>query len=469
MNTTEIRVSARLAHGKPYTDTANADRMVVRHGHQIRHCQVWRTWLYYDGTRWVKDEVNRIEEVARDTVVSIYDEISGPRSSDERTALAKHAMQSESDFRIRAMINRAKSDPLVAVHPRDFDADPWVLNVKNGTIDLRTGTLREHDRNALITKLAPVEYDPAATHPAWDRVLERLKPELREYLQLAYGATLTGDTSGDVLFFILGDTKAGKSTLTGGLKAALGDYATTANFATFLKQFREDGAGHRTDLANLAGARMVLSHEVEKGRSLAQALLKHLTGGDTIRVRKAYQDEFEYRPQFKLWLVANDKPKASTDDAAFWERMRLIPFPASLSPESRDKTVREALVSDPKAHAAILAWGVKGCVEWQQRGRDLPIPDAVRDATAAYREERDELVGFFEDSCDFTPEAWTPSAGLKKAYHEWCQENHERTPLRWNDFTARLRARGCQDRSDGQKRGWSGIELRPESDVLTDA
>jgi putative DNA primase/helicase len=448
------------------TDLGNAERLIHQHGEDLRYCHAWKSWLVWDGRKWARDATAEVERRAVRTVRSMYAEAARVDDTEKRGRLVSHAKRSESARGIQAMVSLAAS--LVPIQPEGLNLDPWLLNVRNGMLDLRTGKLCEHDRNALITKLAPVDYDPEATHPAWERVLERLTPELREYLQLAYGATLTGDTSGDVLFFILGDTKAGKSSLTGGLKAALGDYATTANFASFLKQSREDGSGHRTDLANLAGARMVLSLEVEKGRRLAQALLKHLTGGDTIRVRKAYQDEFEYRPQFKLWLVANDKPQANSDDAGFWERMRLIPFPESLPPAGRDKSVREALFKDPGAHAAILAWGVKGCLEWQRRGRELPIPDVVREATAGYREESDELAGFFEDRCEFCPEARTTSANLKHAYHEWCQENHERTPLRWNDFTERLKKRGCKVWSDGQRRGWSGIRLRPESDLLTD-
>jgi putative DNA primase/helicase len=448
-----------IVHRKPHTDIANADRLVFRHGNQIRYCQVWKSWLCHDGKRWKKDEVGRICELARDTVLEMYREAAQIEYREVRKALIKHAMASESEKRIRAMIKLAQSNPLVAIHPSKLDLDPWLLNVQNGTLELRTGRLLEHDPNRLITKLAPVEYYPDAVHPVWDAALERLDPQLQEFLQLAFGSTLTGDTSNELLFFIHGPTKSGKSTDLGAFKEVLGDYAVTTNFSAFLKQTKNDGgSGHRTDLANLAGARMVLSLEVEKGRQLAVALLKHLTGGDKIRARRVYEDEFEYMPQFKLWLVANDRPKASSDDDAFWERMKLVPFGKSLAPGERDKTVKETLYRDPEARSAILAWGVRGTLEWLRRGRELTIPDIVQGATTAYREECDDLAGFFEEKCVLGPEHNVKSSDLFAACESWCKANGVRVPS-WNILGDALARRDCSKGKVDRARGWHGIEL----------
>jgi putative DNA primase/helicase len=272
-------------------------------------------------------------------------------------------------------------------------------------------------------------------------------------LQRAAGYSLTGDTREEVLPFVHGEGGSGKSTFGEALKSVLGDYAVTADFESFLR--RRD-TGIRNDLARLAGARLVLSLEVEDGRRLATALLKSLTGRDTISARFLNHEFFEFRPAFKLWLVANHRPTADASDEGLWRRVLLVPFTVALPPDERDPIVKQVLTEDPKARSAILAWAVRGALEWQARG--LQVPDSVRLATKGYREECDDLAGFFEDCCVFNRDARTKSADLIASCGTWCAANNVTIPGT-KILTAALSRRGCTQAKVGGARGWQGVGL----------
>ena len=186
---------------------------------------------------------------------------------------------------------------------------------------------------------------------------------------------LTGDTSEEVLFFAHGPTATGKSSTLEAIKAALGEYAATADFETFLK--RHGDAGIRNDIARLAGARFVVSIEVDEGKALAEGLVKMLTGGDTVAARFLYRETFEFLPVFKLWLAANTRPRASADDGAIWRRILQVPFAAVIPEAERDERVKITLRTSPEVQTAILAWAVQGCLEWQQAGLAAPSASAT--------------------------------------------------------------------------------------------
>ncbi|MGI8597500.1 MAG: DNA primase family protein, partial [Thermoleophilaceae bacterium] len=287
------------------TDYGNAERLVSAHGGDLRYAH-GLGWLAWDGRRWRRDLDGEVERRAKATVRALYREAGSLEDEGERKALASWARKSEAAPRIAAAIALARTESAVVVGPGALDGAPLLLNVVNGTLDLRTGELREHRREDLLTKLAPVAWVPGSRDPAWERFLEHTTggdAELAAFLQRAAGYTLTGDTGEEVLFFAHGPTATGKSTLLEALGATLGEYAVTADFDTFLA--RRGDPGVRTDIARLAGARLVASLEVEDGKHLAEGLLKQLTGGDTVTARFLYSDAFEFAPAFKLWLAAN--------------------------------------------------------------------------------------------------------------------------------------------------------------------
>ncbi len=433
------------------TDLGNSERFVSDHGEDVRYCYPWSTWLVWTGARWEKDDAGRAHRLAKETVRGIYQEAAEAGDEERRKALAKHAARSESADKIRAMLELARSELPVA--PDELDADPMLLNTKSGTIDLRTGELREHRREDLITKLAPVEYDPGAEAPAWGAFLERVLPdeELRGFVRRAAGYSASGDTSEQCLFINHGVGANGKSTFHEAAAAALGDYAMRA--PTDMLLARRSGAVPN-DVARLKGARFVSAAETEDGRRLAESLVKDLTGQDTITARFMRAEFFDFKPTHKLHLSTNHKPEIRGTDAAIWRRIRLVPWTVTIPPAEQDKKLSEKLRGEL---AGVLAWIVRGCVEWRHEG--LKAPDAVRKATGAYRSEMDVIGAFIEDCCVLRPDASALATPLYVAYKEWCEESGE--PIeKQRRFGMRLTERGLRREKVGGVYKWYGIGLR---------
>ncbi len=442
----------------PLTDYGNAQRLTRGHGVDLRYSHAWGAWLTWDGRRWQRDATNEAMRRAKATVRAIYEEAANEPDVDTRKAVANHARKSEAEPRLRHMVELAKSEPGIPVTPEEFDSDPWLLTCLNGTVELRTGRIREHRRDDLITKLSPTEFESEATDEDWERVLSEAcggSPDLIAFLARALGYSITGDTSEEKLFFIHGPAASGKSTVIEAVKAALGDYAVTTDFETFLK--RNQVGCPRNDLARLAGARLVTSLEVEHGKRLADGLVKQLTGGDTVTARFLHREFFEFRPQMKLWLAANHAPKVQADDEAMWRRIVRIPFDHVIPEQQRDPGLKLKLRNPGAARRAILGWLVKGCLAWQEEG--LSVPPMVKQATAAYRDEMDPLQDFFGEYCILEPGATTPSASLWTAYQSWAKDAGERWPLNRKRFADALIAHELVDTKFRGQRAWRGIRL----------
>ena len=453
-----------VKHGRPLTDLGNAERFADRNIGRALYCYPWGYWLVWDGRRWIQDDSGATEALAKLTVRQTYVEAAGTRVETERKALGKWALASETRYRIKAMLELAQSE--LAVTPKVLDANPLQLNVLNGTLDLTTGNLRPHHPGDLLTKLAPVSYDPDARYPLWDRFLAETTdddPDLIRFLARCVGYSLTGNTSEEKLFFVHGPAAAGKSSFLEAVKAILGDYSTTADFETFLA--RSYVGGPRPDIARLAGIRMVASVEVAEGRRLAEGLVKLLTGGDTVTARFLYHGEFEFLPQFKLWLSANAAPVAKHDDLALWRRILKLPFDHTIPEDKRDPSVKARLKDPEMAGPAILAWAVQGCMDWQAIG--LAIPERVEQATESYRLSQDPLREFIEECCVLDLDAWMSATELRGAYEAWGRENgiSEKALVQGKRWGEGMRARGCEQVrqyvGERQVRGWKGIGLVP--------
>jgi P4 family phage/plasmid primase-like protien len=435
------------------TDLGNAERFVAHYGKDARYCYPWRKWLVWTGARWERDEAGQVHRLAKETVRSIYREASDAEEEDRRKAVAKHAAASESETRIRAMVELAKSE--APVSPDELDADPWLLNVLNGTVDLRTGELREHRREDLITKLSPVEYGPDAMAPTWDAFLERVLPgeELRGFVQRAAGYSATGDTSEQCMFIHHGPGANGKSTFQETVSAALGDYAMRTPAETLLVK-RTGGVPN--DVARLKGARLVTASETEEGRRLAESLVKDLTGQDTISARFMWAEWFDFKPTHALHLSTNHKPEIRGTDPAIWRRIRLVPWGVTIPPAEQDKKLAEKLLGELPG---VLAWIVRGCSAWLHEG--LQAPEEVRKATRAYRTEMDVLAGFLADCC-LRDEDETAFAGeLWGAWKRWCEETGEHAGTQ-KRFGGQLAERGFLNHRDSRtgRKVWSGLALR---------
>ncbi len=434
------------------TDLGNSERFVAHHGEDVRYCYPWSTWLVWTGARWERDVAGRAPRLAKEAVRSIYREASEAEDEDRRKALAKHATRSEGADKIRAMIELARSEQPVT--PDELDMDPMLLNAKNGTIDLRTGELREHRREDLITKMAPVEYDPNAYAPTWAATLERVlpSPALRTFFKKLCGYAISGDVSEHLLAVLYGTGANGKSTLINALLEAAGEYGMQAAPDLLIAK---KGA-HPTEVADLFGMRLVASIEVEDGRRLAEALVKSLTGGDKVRARRMRQDFWEFEPTHTAFLCTNHKPEIRGTDAAIWRRIRLIPFAETIPPAEQDKKLPKKLRAEL---SGILRWMVEGCLEWQRSG--LQAPEEVRQATAGYRSEMDVIGVFLADECEVGDEYRVLFKTAYERYSEWCTEGGEK-PEPARKFNALLKQRGAFEgrrSGPGGSNEWHGLKL----------
>jgi putative DNA primase/helicase len=464
----EIRFTTPWTHGAANipgnqpetspTDLGNAKRLVIASGDDIRFCHTTRKWLIWNGKRWVKDQAGEIVRLAKKSVRAILTEAAIIGDDKERRALVAHEQKSEAQPRIKAMVTLAESEVGIPVQLDELDRDGMLFNVLNGTLDLRTGKLREHRREDFITKLAPVNFNAEATSPQWDKFLAEILPsDLIQYVQRAIGYTLTGSVKENVLFLLHGVGANGKSTLLEVLRFLLGDYAATADFGTFLAA---KGQPIRNDIARLHGARFVTAVESEAGRRMAENVVKALTGGDTIAARFLYSEHFEFVPAFKLWLATNHKPRVIGTTEAVWRRIRLLPFNVTIPKDKRDRDLTEKLKSEV---AGVLNWVLAGLRDWQSRGLDEP--ESVNAATSAYRENQDALRHFLEAKCATAPDLDERASELYRVYKEWAETNGE-FRMRERDFSTAVAERGFVKKRVGPRVGkpdgvyWAGIGIR---------
>ena len=317
------------------TDTDNAQRFARRFGGKAIHTP-GRGWLVYDGKRWRPDNVLRVTELAKQTARRIADEAQHLENDAARAARSQFATLSLGKGGLDRMLDLAKS--LLAVEDDRLDADPWLLNVENGTIDLRVGRREKHDPRDLVTKITPVRANRRARCPLFKKFLRRITGDdagLRTFIQKAVGYSLTGSTTEQAFFFVHGKSgNNGKSTLVNLVRDMLGDYGCHTPTETLLTKQYDNNIP--VDLARLAGARIVTAVEANFNRHLDEAKIKAMTGGEPIVARFMRQNLFEFRTEFKLWLVANDRPRVRGTDDAFWRRVRVIPLDIRIPSGERD-------------------------------------------------------------------------------------------------------------------------------------
>jgi putative DNA primase/helicase len=374
----------------------------------------------------------------------------------ERAELAKHAAASEKAPRLEAIVYLARSQPGIAARVEEFDADPFLLNCANGTLDLRSGELRRHDPGDLITKIARVHFDATADGTRWLSFLRRIfdgDEVIISYVQRALGYALTGDVGEQVLFSLFDRGANGKTTLLTTVGASLGDYARQAEPDLLLAR---RGERHPTSLADLAGARFVSSVEIEPDRGLAEAFVTYLTGGDQQKAHHMREDFFEFEPAYKLFLAVNHKPQVRSMAIATWRRFKLIPFLFTIEEGERDKRLGSKLQGELPG---ILNWVLQGCQDWQRTG--LGEPKEVQEAGADYRQEMDLLADFLGQRCTVHPNTVVTDSELYTQYVGWCKRSAEIAMSQWQ-FNASISERGFtkhRSASSGANR-WHGIGLR---------
>jgi putative DNA primase/helicase len=436
---------------EPLTDLGYARRLIKNHGDRLRFVVAWNRWLAWDGTRWAPDSDGQVHRLMKVTARVVHTHLLLNKAGREAIRAAKRA---ESSSGVKGALTLAGTELGIAVGPDDLDADPYVLNCRNGILDLRTGALLEHDPARLLTKMAGAAYDPVAAGPEFAKFLDRIQPEqsMREYLARLLGHALEGTVTAHILPILQGDGANGKSTLIDAIMYALGDYADAAD-PDLLRARTFDA--HPTGVADLYGLRLALLHESDAGHRLAEGTVKRLTGGDRLKARRMREDFWSFDPSHTFVMLTNHKPLVGGTDEGIWRRLRLVPFEVVIPPAERDEDLGRKLAAEADA---VLAWLVAGYRAWKESG--FSEPDRVTQATKTYRAESDPLGRFLDEKCQLMSRYHVGSTELFTAYEQWCTTEREDagTPRAFADA---LKVKGFESyRSNGIR--WRGIGLAAE-------
>lgn len=433
----------------PLTDLGNAQRFVLRHGDAFLWVPEWG-WLAWDGKRWNRHQADGLlAKAVHATTMAIREEAASiegtehdvlvPRDDPKAKPLSAHirawGKSSQSAAHIACIARSSAGNPglvgpYLTASADDFDVDPMLLNVGNGTLRFVKADegdyvrFTPHDRADRITRLAPVDYDPDAACPAYDAALERVQPDaaMRRHLHCWGGVSLTGDVSLQRMAFWYGKGGNMKSTLLDAWAHVAGDYATTVGVETFLDQGRTRRGGDATpDLADLMGVRMLKTTEPERGAKLAEALIKTATGDEHLKVRFLNKDFFPLRVQFHLTMFGNTKPTITGTDDGIWRRVVFVPWLVQVPAAERDRELLRKLKREAPGILNRLLDGVRDFLD-----NGLLLPDAIVQATEAFREESDPLGRFVDVCLERRDGARVQSSSLYRLYQAWCVANSEK-------------------------------------------
>lgn len=435
-----------LSHG--YNDVGNAQRLIAVCGDRVRFCTPMRKWLVWDGKRWATDELGQVLRLAQDAML----EFVGQAIHAQNETAFRFATQSLNTPRIRGLLSQAA--PHLAVHPDALDSDPWLLNFANGTFDFQTCELRAHAREDFITKLVHHSYRPDAVAPRFLAFLERIVPAAAiDFLQKALGYSITGITTEKKIFFCMGPTNSGKTTLLTLMHDLFEEYSALIMMSA-LMQKDEDNTS-RADLADLRGCRFAMTSETEEGDRLREAKLKRITQGQgRIKTARKYENPISFAETHKLWIDANHRPIVSGTDDAIWNRLDPIPFDHPLDEGEIDPELPQKLRAEAEG---IIAWIVRGAMQWKASGLGRP-PRLMAATKATWREEMDRLAAWRQECCDEGPDLQCQARPLYSSYREWDEDAGEH-PMTETMFGRRMVDAGFKKRTAGRVT-YLGIALK---------
>ncbi|MCQ4895537.1 phage/plasmid primase, P4 family [Anaerotruncus sp. DFI.9.16] len=417
-----------------HDDTGNAHRFRDANYKDLRYDHVDKVWYCWTGKRWQEDQTGEVKRRADE----LLDEMEGEakrKPDDEAAPLLKLVRRTRSSKSKEAMIKEAQHLEGIPMLPNEFDRYKDALNVQNGVINLKTGRLRPHSRKLMLSMLADVDFNPDAKCPRWIHFLEdvtRGDQELQLYLQRTVGYCLTGSTIEQCVFFLFGNGKNGKSTFLDTISSIMGDYAKNSQAETVMQKDR-GSRGASSDVARLKGARLVTTSEPNDGCRLDEGIVKQMTGGEKITARMLYKAEIEYRPEFKIMMGTNVRPKITGSDDGIWRRVKMIPFTAQIPANKIDRRLGDKLREEK---SGILNWAIAGAIGWYNEG--LPPCAAVDYANEEYRKDMDRMQQFVEDCLTRAPGNSLQAMVLYGVYRRWCEQNGERYPLSTTKFSMEL-------------------------------
>ncbi|MCV7631673.1 phage/plasmid primase, P4 family [Micrococcus luteus] len=432
----QVRMAYRLAE-------AHAGRLMYVHG------LGWHAW---DGRRWAPDEAAAAERAVHGVLRSALAE-----SHDGDRNLRDDVRRCETAAGIRGVLDIAGTLDGIRVPVGELDADPYLFNVDNGTLDLRTQTLRPHDPADRLTRVCRGAWDPDADATAWTEFLASIlpDPDERGYLQRVVGQAVFGAVREHLFPVLTGTGANGKGTAYTAIAHALGDYVTIVDPDLLMTSQRGPGG---PEMMQLLGARLVIGSETEEGKPLDAALMKRLTGGDPITARHLYQAPVTWEPSHQFMYVTNHLPKVKGNDPAVWRRVRVIPFDVVIPPEHRDSALPERLRASADA---VVTWAARGWFDYLDRG-GMDDPEAVTAATDAYAVQSDAVRRFVAEACTTAPGASARSSDLHRAWAAWATTDGA-DPLSAKAFGAELDRLGYP-----AKRTKVGA-VRPGIGLLTEA
>lgn len=439
------------------TDLGNAQRMADQTANELRYCHPMKKWFYWSGVKWQEDMQAMAGRRAFEVVQGIYKEAADADTRDARATLSEWAVASESVGHINGMMSLAKQMPGLVILPDEMDTDPWLLNMPNGTVDLRTMKLTPHNQQDLITKVTGAPWETEAPCPRWEKFLSEVfdfDREIIDYVQRVVGYCLTGTTREQCIFILWGDGANGKSTFLYVLDHILGDYGANTPFDTF-DSLKQSTTGN--ELARLKGKRFVTAIEAEHERTLAESRVKAVTGGDKITCRFLYGEHFEYYPEFKIHLAVNYKPIIRGTDHGIWRRIAMLPFTKQFKGAADIKGLREAIVALELPGAT--AWALEGVRKYLEVG--LNTPARLIEATGSYRVEMDIMAQFLEENTEDVEKSWVSSKDLYSRYTYWNKDYGEKA-LTHRSFGLELSRRGYDKVKSNSQIRWRGLRLKPE-------
>ena len=396
-------------------DAGNAECAFALFGRNYLHSDAIG-WLRWTGTHWAAGgaEADLDQAITAMLKARARAAIDGEKEAIVKASIpsARHVRDCKTMF--RSMVTVASIT--------DFDGNPDLLNVANGVLDLRNGTLSPHDQGQRFTYCLGTPYDATADSSKWVQFLTETvqDAETLDYLQMAVGYSLSGFTSEEILFYVHGPSRSGKGTFSETMLALIGNpLCIETDFQTFTA--KREGGDQGFDLAPLRPARLVFASESNTVESLNAGKVKRLTGGNHITCSFKHQNQFTYRPCFKLWLSSNHPVRADVDDDAAWGRVRVIEFPNGHL-GSEDKTIKAAMKS-PDNLLGVLRWAVEGARRWYASPNGLTTPERVAKATQKARDDQDFVQSWIDECANPQPGSWASNHSVYHSYSEWCRDN----------------------------------------------
>jgi putative DNA primase/helicase len=440
---------------EPKTELGYARRLIQVYGSQLRYVPAWRRWLVWDGKRWAHDTTGQAARWMKSVARRITADAIAMPEGKERDAAMNLARRAESAAGVSGALTLAGTEDEIVVTPDELDADPFLLNCANGTLDLRTGDRRDHDPADLLTKMAGAAFRPDAKGEAFAAFLQKVQTDraMQLFLRRLSGVALEGRVTEHILPIHCGVGANGKTTFINAVDRALGDYSDAADPELLIARSFD---AHPTGVADLFGLRLAILHESDRGRRLAEGTVKRLTGGERLKARRMREDFWSFDPSHTFVMLTNHKPVISGTDEGIWRRIKLVPWDVVIPADERDEELGDRLALEADY---ILTWLVRGYQDWHEHG--LGEPEQVIQATAEYRAESDALARFLEQRCLTGKHFRVQSSELFAAWQKWCAGEGE-DPGSQTAFSTTLVNLGYDKHATNTGKVWKGLGLAAE-------